>query len=422
MVAVTESPAERQVIRLPALHQGQIDVVNSKARFKVLACGRRWGKTRLASALCIKCGLEGKVAWWVAPTYPLAAEGWRVIKRIAQQIPGVQIRETDRIVSFPATGGWIQIRSSVDEGSLRGTGLDFVVMEEYAFGRESAWTEEIRPALADKKGSAIFISTPDGLNHFWKLFRIGQDPDEPDWESWQKPTMTNPYIDPAEIEAARKDMPEDRFAQEFLAKFLSTGAGVFRHVEELSTMTPILRGVPGREYVVGMDWGRVSDFSVFSVWDLHARRQVYQDRFNQIDYTVQLSRFEATFARFRPILCIAEQNSIGAPLIELLHQKRYPVFPWVATVATKKVVIEAFQLALEQKTVRLLNDDVQKGELMAFQAKRLPSGLIRYSAPDGMHDDCVIANALANQATLLPRDQGTHLTFAGRPALSGSDD
>jgi hypothetical protein len=363
----------------------------------------------------VKRALQGGIAWWIAPTYTLAAEGWRVIKHLVAQIPGTQIRETDKLVTFPSlTPGWVQIRSSDQQGALRGVGLDFAVLEEFAYGREESWTEEIRPALTDRKGDAMFISTPDGFNHFWRLFQRGQDPLEPEWASWQKPTRTNPFIDPAEIEKAKEDLDEATFAKEYDAAFLAAGDALFRNVAELSTQPLLARGLPGRDYAIGIDWGKVRDFTVLSVWDIKARKQVYVDRFNRIDYRIQSTRVIELARRFRPLLILAEENSIGMPIIESLQARGLPIQGWTATAPAKKAMIELYQLGFERKALRLCSLPEQRAEHQAFRAEKLPSGLIRYTAPHGMHDDTVIAGALGFFCCGLPRTTPQRLTFGAR--------
>ena len=154
--------------------------------------------------------------------------GWRIIRQLARQVPGAEIRYGDRLVRLPG-GGEVVVRSADNPDSLRGEGLDFVVMDECAFMAAEAWPEAIRPALADRRGRALFISTPKGRNWFYDLWLRGVDPNEPEWASWQLPTSANPYIRPEEIEAARASLPDRTFRQEFLAEFLAeTGENTFR--------------------------------------------------------------------------------------------------------------------------------------------------------------------------------------------------
>ncbi len=147
---------------------------------------------------------------------------------------------------------------------------------------------------------------------------------------------------------------------------------------------------------MGVDWGKSEDYTVLTVVDVTAGEQVFQDRFNQLDYTTtQVGRLMAVYNRFRPALVGVEQNSIGVPLIEQLERKGLPVVPFVTTNASKKEAIDALALLLEQEDLRILDDEVLKAELKSYESTRLPSGLLRYSAPEGLHDDTVVALAIA---------------------------
>jgi hypothetical protein len=387
-------------INLPTLHKRQLEVANHPARFKVLSAGRRWGKTCLGVLLCLTHALKGHLAWWVAPTYPIALVGWRLLKFLSKQIPDVTTREFDRVITFPGSGT-VQVRSADNPDSLRGDGLDFVVLDECAFMKEEAWSEALRPALSDKKGCALFISTPKGRNWFWRAWCEGQDDHELDWISWQFPTATNPHIDPAEIDKARGDLSEAVFKQEYLAAFIQDEGLVFRRILEAATATKQAIAEPHRPYVFGVDWGKLNDFTVISVIDCQEKSQVYQDRFNKIDYAFQLKRLQALADRFNPVQIIAEQNSMGEPLIEQLNRQGLPVQPFITTNATKAVAVEALALAFERGEIKILNDRVLINELQAYEMERLPSGLVRYNAPEGMHDDTVMALALAWQGARL---------------------
>jgi phage FluMu gp28-like protein len=381
-------------LTMPRLHDGQVVVRDDATRFKVLACGRRWGKTRLGTALCIAEAAAGRRAWWVAPSYKMGHVGWRGVTRLAQQIPGAEVRKVDRMVILPG-GGEVTVRSADDPDSLRGEGLDFVVMDECAFMQEKTWTEALRPALSDRQGGALFISTPKGRNWFWRMWAKGQDAG--DVQSWRFPTASNPFIVAGEIEAARQSLPERIFSQEYLAEFLDDAGGVFRRVVEAST-GKVEQPQAGRQYAIGVDWARDTDYTVFSVVDIADRRQVFMDRMSGVDYNAQIQRLRALNDRYRPTQIIAEYNSMGGPLVEQLQRDGIPVTPFTTTNTTKQAAIDALALAFEQGTIVTLLDQVQIAELQAYEFDRTPSGMIRYSAPEGMHDDTVMALALAWQA------------------------
>ena len=160
-------------IHLPSLHDKQRQIVQSKARFKVIVCGRRFGKTTLGVRECVKGALKtGGQYWWVTSTYKLAAPAWRELKRMTLGIPGVDIRETEKTVIIPRQGeaGVVMIKSADDPDSLRGEGLRGITLDEFAQTKEYAWSEVLRPALMDYKGWAIFIGTPRGKNWAYRLF------------------------------------------------------------------------------------------------------------------------------------------------------------------------------------------------------------------------------------------------------------
>jgi hypothetical protein len=252
------------------------------------------------------------------------------------------------------------------------------------------------PTLADFDGSAILISTPKGKNWFWQEWVRGQDKNR-DVASWQAPTNQNPspQIRKA-FEKARDRVTEQSFRQEWMAEFLE-GGEVFRRIREAATATPQDKAQPGHEYIIGVDLGKLNDFTVFTVIDTASNEVVYVDRFNQIDYLVQATRLQALNDRFRPYTIIVEQNNVGVPFIEMLYRLGLPVQPFTTTNATKTQAIDALAMAFERGEIRIPNDAVLIAELQAYEMERLPSGLMRYSAPAGMHDDCVMSLALAYQ-------------------------
>ena len=339
----------------------------------------------------------------------MARPGWRGIERFARQVPMTEINKQDLMATFP-TGGWVQVRSADDPQSLRGEGLDFVVLDECAYMRREAWAESLRPALTERKGRALFISTPKGHNWFWQLWSRGQDATEENWQSWQRPSRENPFLDEAEIEQARTELPERTYLQEYEAQFTDDAGMVFRHVLERSKGRPLDGPRGTRSYVAGVDWGKSEDFTVVSVFDAASKRQVYIDRFNQIDYVFQSARLKALHERWHFTDIVAETNAMGDPIVERLQRDGLPVTGYTTTHRSKTDMIEALALALERGDVSLLDDQTQIAELQAYTFKRLPGGGFRYSAPDGLHDDTVMALALAYSAV---RDYGPAIYAIG---------
>ena len=373
-------------------HAGQKEVHNSDARFKVLSAGRRWGKTRLGVNECLDAASKGGRAWWVSPSYKTSEVGWRPLRQIARKIPNAEVKLVDRTVTLPG-GGFVAVRSADNPDSLRGEGLDFVVMDECAFMQKEAWTEAIRPSLSDRQGKALFISTPKGRNWFWEAYMRGVNGEE-GWESWTFPTANNPFIAASEIEASKRDLPEIIFRQEYLAEFVDDQGGVFRRVQESAVLSPS-EPENGKQYVAGVDVAASVDYTVVSVLDAESKEMVYMDRFNRVDYPVLIDRLEAVYKRYHLTSMVVESNSIGRPVIDELVARGLNIVPFTTTSATKQAIIQNLQAAFENGQILVLNNQILVGELLSFESKRNASGGFSYSAPDGMHDDCVLSLAIA---------------------------
>jgi phage terminase large subunit-like protein len=374
-------------------HEGQKQVHNSPARFVTLAAGRRWGKTRLGVNECLDVASRGGRAWWVSPSYKTSEVGWRPLRQIARRLPGADIRLVDRMVTLPG-GGFVAVRSADNPDSLRGEGLDFCVMDECAFMKKEAWTEAIRPSLSDRQGKALFISTPRGRNWFWENYQHGLAGNE-GWASFSFPTSSNPYIAETEIEAAKRDLPELIFRQEYLAEFIDDEGSVFRRVQEAIRTEMIDQPVKDRQYIAGVDVAASVDYTVISVMDVQSKNLVYKDRFNRVDYNVLEDRLESVYKRFKMDLMKIEANSIGQGVIDHLRNRNMNIIPFTTTNATKQTIITNLQSAFEHGEIGIYNDPVLIGELLSYESKRTPSGSFSYNAPDGLHDDCVMSLALA---------------------------
>ena len=394
-------------VTLPALFPVQQQMVDHPARYKVVVCGRRFGKTQMAAWEALRRGLRGQMVWWVAPSSDVARRGWRKIVPLAQHIPGTDIRRALREIEFPG-GGIVAFKTADSDAGLLGEGLDYLIMDEAGVVRETAWTQELRPSLSDRRGGAMFIGTPRGKNWFWRAYVLAQDPAFPDWQAWQYPTSANPIIASAEIDDARALLPERIFNQEYLAQFIEDGGAVFRNLDACMTSTERDHPESGHEYVFGVDWAKSEDFTVIAVIDRSTRALVHVERFNQIGWALQRGRLAALASIWKPITIWAEENSIGGPNIEALQAEGFPVIAFTTTAQSKGPLIESLALAFERREIGLYNDPVLVGELQAYTMERLPSGRFRYEAPSGMHDDCVIALALAHHGMLY---SGSGITF-----------
>ena len=212
-------------VKLPELHSGQLDVASSNARFKVLVAGRRWGKTRLGVWLCIAKAMQGKRTWWVAPTYAMALEGWKEIRTLGVD-NGCVVKEYEKTLYTP-TGGQVTVRSADNPDRLRGAGLDYIVLDECAYIKEDVWKEVLRPTLTERRGGALFISSPKGYNWFSRLYDDAEK--YSDWSRWQLPTSTNPFVPHEELDIAKREIGSFLYSQEYEAQFVEAKGGIFHN-------------------------------------------------------------------------------------------------------------------------------------------------------------------------------------------------
>ena len=212
------------------LHPAQLEIFNSTARFKVVSAGRRFGKSRLAAWILIIKALqsESKDVFYIGPTFQQAKDiMWNMLKELLHGTDLIETTHENTATMKLVNGRRISLKGSDRPDTLRGVGLAYVVLDEYASMKVEVWEQIIRPTLSDVKGGALFIGTPAGKNHFYDLF-LEAEKDE-DWEAFQYTSTDNPLIDPKEVEVARRTMSTQAFRQEFEASFVSFTGGIFKN-------------------------------------------------------------------------------------------------------------------------------------------------------------------------------------------------
>ena len=196
------------------------EILNDKTRYKILSCGRRWGKSFFSILyLLSKPFKPNERRWIIFPTYRQAKMvSWSILKDVFAG-KQVSINETELSITLD-NGAKIELKGADKPDSLRGVSTTMVVMDEYAFMKENVWGEIIQPTLAETQGTALFVGTPSGLNHFYDLYVKGQSTNS-DYKSWQFTTLEGGFISEEEIENAKKNLDKRTFDQEYLASFLT---------------------------------------------------------------------------------------------------------------------------------------------------------------------------------------------------------
>lgn len=234
------------------LSDPQMDVLESPARFKVICAGRRFGKTYLAISYLLSQVKKGrdKSHWYVAPTYRQAKQiAWKQLKRLMPKGWAVSWNESDLTVHI-INGCEISLRGADNPDSLRGVSLASAVLDEYADMPSMAWSEVLRPALADQQGGALFIGTPKGYNHFYDLWTAAQSREG--WAAWSFTTADGGNVALEEIESAKAELDERTFKQEFLARFETLSGRVFQAFERSDNVKEVYDN--GADLYIGMDF------------------------------------------------------------------------------------------------------------------------------------------------------------------------
>lgn len=405
-------PTVQIPVHLPRPHPKQADFIHSPAKRKVVVAGRRVGKTTGVSILCAPKCVEGRRILYAAPTQDQTDTFWENIKKyLAEGIASGAIykNETKRLLEL-ANGGRIRAKTAWSADTLRGDYADLLIMEEFEMMDVEAWDKVGAPMLLDNNGDAIFIGTPMRKNHFYQFFQRAVQDTSGRWQAWHFSSFDNPYLSKEALDELTADMSEEAFQQEILAKFLDDTGQVFRNLD--ACLNAPKNAAPedhidasGKKHrlVMGVDWGKLQDYTAVSIGCADCHVETKLDRFNQFDYSFQAERIKALFQLWQPATIMAESNSMGEPIIDQLRRDGLPVRSFQTTASSKPPLIEDLALAFERREWQWLPDPVGRSELEAYERKVSPAtNRPTYSAPSGLHDDTVMARALMKRAAGQP--------------------
>lgn len=370
-------------VNLSELHPAQKQVLEEAKRFNSLCCGRRWGKSELAADILSNTVIDGLPAGYFTPIYRLL-EG--TYQRCISILEPIVVRKNENQFIEVLGGQRIDFWSLDNEYAGRSKKYGKVVLDECAFAKNlwELWTNSIRPTLADYEGDAWFMSTPKGKNDFFKLWMRGKS-GEPGWQSWQMSTYTNPYINTYEIDSAKSDLPEAAFSQEYMAEFLENSANPF-NTTYISQCTYPLSKNPAVCY--GVDLGQANDYTVIIGID-KGGSVCYYERFKDVDWRTVTQKV-ANLPKGD--VCI-DATGLGGPVSEDITRLRANTERFLFTPASKQGLMEGLAYAIERRTITFPEGEITD-ELKNFEYEYTRTG-VRYTAPAGLHDDCVCALALA---------------------------
>lgn len=367
------------------LHPSQRRVYRELARFNVLEIGRRWGKTTFAEQVLIDDILSRRPVAWFAPSYKYLAEPMRDFERALAPI----VHRVDRVekrIEF-SNGASVDFWTLEDEDSGRGRSYSRVAIDEAGFAPNllTAWRASIRATLADRRGGALFLGTPKGTGDFHKLYAQAEQDASGEWRAFRIGTRENPHIDPAEVEAARRMLPSEVFAQEFEGVPADDGGNPFGLDAIRECIAPLSQASPE---CWGVDLAKSQDWTV----------AVGLDRDGAV---CRLERWQAAWSVTRERLAKMigdrpaqiDSTGVGDPIVEDLRKVCRKAEGFKFTSQSKQQLMEGLQLAIQLREIRL-PDGWLRSELEAFGFRYSGRGAVAYEATVG-HDDGVCALALA---------------------------
>lgn len=387
-------------VSLPQPHAGQRKILAAGYKHKMLRCGRRFGKTKLGIYRAIEVGVGGGMVGWFAPTNKYALEAWReIVSRLrpVAELDGGRVSEQEKRIELP-NGGLVEVWSlDGNDDPARGRSYDLVIIDEAGLIARLAtlWEASIEPTLIDRDGGSLFLGTPKGARTpFNVMFAEAETGADPDWGAFHGATADNDTIPNVKekVERARK-RAERRgtlalWAQEYLGVPADDGSNpigldaIRGAVAERSTQPVVCWGV---------DLARAVDHTVVIGFDLLGR-WAEMHRFRE-EWGVTKAKLRDICGTELPV--VMDATGVGSPITQDLQAAGMQIDPFVFSIKSRGMLIEELITAIHSKQITI-PDGVLRAELESLGVETNPkTGFTRYSVPDGMTDDCIMALAMA---------------------------
>ncbi len=389
-----------------------------EARYVVVMCGRRWGKTAYGVTEACERLLQGQRVGWFAPTYKYAQEAWREVAQRLRPACKTVSEQEKRLETL--TGGVFEVWTLDTADPARGRFYDLVIIDEAGLVREldTAFWASIRPTLTDRRGRALLLGTPKGRSHAFSQFFAKGEQGADGWRSVRAPTKDNPYIPADEIEEARRSMPPGAFAQEYEGIPADDGANPFG-LDAIAAIATLDAPTGGECLAMGWDFARSQDWTV-GLGLGRGGEVTHLHRWQAVPWPETRRRVKAYSAVAG--LLRGDSTGVGDSVVQELQADGVPLVGEHFSAQNKQKLMTRLVTAIQSRELRIPKDGPLRSELEAFEYHYTQYG-VRYQAPEGLHDDCVMALALAVKAwdhhpekgraapPGLPSDQDRHPGF-----------
>lgn len=395
--------ATQQQAELPIqYHSGQHELFfGSQEKMKVIAKGRRWGLTQGYSHRAIEYLLDGiSPGLWVDT---VNSNIDRYVERyfypVLRHMPQKYWKWRQQRKELEICGHKLDMRSADRPELIEGFGYKFIMLNEAGIILRNPylWQNSIAPMIADFNPDVYIGGTPKGKGLFHQLAVKAQDPAETDRLFKNYSTFENPLLSKEAVKKLQEEIPVSIQKQELEGKFTEDSSSVFRNLEKCAVLRP-RPPQEGQTYYMGVDLAKHQDYTVIVILDASGN-QVYIDRFNKLDWGFQRQKIIKAQRKYNNAYCWVDATGVGDPNVEELQKEISNIEGPVFTNTRKKQLIQNLMMSLEQEAIKILAQEYAPelfNEMQIFEYEITSSGLLRYNAPEGSHDDCVIALALAN--------------------------
>jgi phage FluMu gp28-like protein len=400
-------------------HEKQKEIIDLclDDQYKYIVCctGRQFGKSFMGINILLKWALEdnNSISMFVSPIY---AQAKKVFSEMVNAIAGsgltTEINKSELHIKF-INGSIIYFRSGEREDSLRGYTLNYLIIDEAAYIKDEVWSTVLRPTTLVKGKKVLFLSTPKGRNWFYQIAMRGYGEEFTQYVTYKASSFDTPFISEEELMEAKLSLPENIYKQEILAEFIDDGGEVFQNLKKVSVLSKYPSHNSNEKYYAGLDFGRQNDYTVLTILDSEGNLvDFYRER--QKSWDIIISEVVSKLRQYKPQI-FAEVNSIGDVLFENIRKQYSGIQPFVTSNDSKQNIIEDLIMVLNEEKLKLptedLNFDLYR-EMSQFTYEYSPrTRKVRYTAPNGLHDDCVISLALANHALKKKINYGKYLVI-----------
>lgn len=375
-------------------HSKQRLIAESNKRFKVIVAGRRFGKSYYAALYEIIPMLlkKNKKVWIVAPTYELASRIFNEILKYINNLPNFIIYSSTKDMEIiTISGSSLKGKSAKSPNSLLGEGIDLLVIDECANIPDVIYYSYLRPALSDRFGKGVFISSPKSKNWFYKLYENSSHNKNSDTDVFHFTTYDNPYIATDDILSVFNTLPESLFNEEYLACFSESKS--FFNISSID-FSSIYRDAYKDEYIIiGIDLARKTDYTVVSALSQRTGEMIYFDRFNKIPWMSIVERIKKCTDSYRNYICYVDSTGVGDPIVEVLIENNINVESIIFTHKLKEQMVFNLSILLQNKKIKLIYEEIIAEEFENFKSFYINES-VKYEGIN-FHDDIVMSLALA---------------------------